>query len=64
MKPWFNTALLLMLFVFVLASGWQLHKRLSHLEMRQKIKEVSAIQQEKIFEEVIKKSHTVWHKQP
>jgi len=53
-----------MIFLTCTIIGWQLHKRLSHLEMLQKVNEVSAIQQEKIFEEVIKRSHTVWHKQP
>ena len=44
MKPWFNTTLILMLTLIWVIIGWQLHKRLSHLEMIQKIKDVGSIQ--------------------
>ena len=43
MKPWFNTALLIMLFVFVIAMGFKFDERINHLEMLQKIKEVQQI---------------------
>ncbi len=44
MKPWFNTALILMITVIWIVIGWQLHKRLSHLETLQKIRDVGSIQ--------------------
>ena len=43
MKPWFNTTMILMLTVIWIIIGWQLHKRLSHVELRQRVKEVSEI---------------------
>ena len=44
MKPWFNTTLILMLTLIWIIIGWQLHKRLSHLEMIQKVNQVSEAQ--------------------
>ena len=43
MKPWCNTALILMLTLIWIIIGWQLHKRLSNVEMIQKVKQVSEI---------------------
>jgi len=37
MKPWFNTTMILMLTVIWIIIGWQLHKRLSHVELRQRV---------------------------
>ncbi len=53
MKPWFNTTLILMLTLIWIIIGWQLHKRLSHLEMIQKDNQVSEAQL--IFR------HNGWH---
>ena len=53
MKPWFNTTLILMLTLIWIIIGWQLHKRLSHVEMIQKVKQVSEAQL--IFR------HNSWH---
>ena len=44
MKPWFNTALIFMLTLIWIVIGWQLHVRLSHIEMIQKVKQVSEAQ--------------------
>ena len=55
MKPWFNTTMILALTVIWIIIGWQLHKRLSHVEMIQKVKQVSEAQL--IFR------HNSWHKQ-
>ena len=55
MKPWFNTTLIIMLTLIWIIIGWQLHKRLSHLEMIQNVKQVSEAQL--IFR------HNVWHQQ-
>jgi hypothetical protein len=54
MKPWFNTALIIGLTLIWIVIGWQLHKRLSYLEMIQKVKQVSEAQL--IFQ------HNSWHK--
>ena len=43
MKPWFNTSLILMLTVIWVIIGWQLHKRLSNVEMMLKIKGIEEI---------------------
>ena len=40
MKPWFNTALILMLTLIWMIIGFQLHKRLSHVELRQSMKPI------------------------
>ena len=37
MKPWFNTALILALTFIWIVIGYQLHSRLSNLEMIQKV---------------------------
>ena len=55
MKPWFNTTLIFMLTLLWVVIGWQLHKRLSNLEMIQKVKQVSEAQL--IFR------HNAWHQQ-
>ena len=55
MKPWFNTALIIGLTLTWIVIGWQLHKRLSYLEMIQKVKQVSEAQL--IFR------HNSWHRQ-
>ena len=54
MKPWFNTTLIVMLTLIWIVIGWQLHKRLSHIEMNNKVKQVSESQL--IFR------HNSWHK--
>ena len=43
MKPWFNTSLILMLTVIWVIIGWQLHKRLSNVELMLKIKGIEEI---------------------
>jgi len=35
--------------------GWQLHKRLSHVEMIQRVNEISEFQQGRL--------HDIWHKE-
>ena len=35
--------------------GWQLHKRLVHVEMRQRVNEISELQQGRL--------HDTWHKE-
>ena len=55
MKPWFNTTLILALTVIWIIIGWQLHKRLSHVEMIQSIKQVSESQ--------LILQHDAWHQQ-
>jgi len=52
MKPWFNTTMILMLTVIWIIIGWQLHKRLSHVELRQSVEES---QQGRL--------HDLWHKE-
>ena len=54
MKPWFNTTLIVMLTLIWIVIGWQLHKRLSHIEMILKVKQVS--EAHLIFR------HKSWHK--
>ena len=54
MKPWFNTALILMLTLIWMVIGFQLHKRLSHVELKQSVKEVSEMQTISL--------HEIWHK--
>ena len=54
MKPWFNTTLIVMLTLIWIVIGWQLHKRLSYIEMINKVKQVSESQL--IFR------HNSWHK--
>ena len=53
MKPWFNTALIFMLTLIWIVIGWQLHVRLSHIEMIQKVKQVSEAQ--------LNFRHNTWH---
>jgi len=53
MKPWFNTALILMLTLIWMVIGFQLHKRLSHVELKQSVREVSEMQQGRL--------HEIWH---
>jgi|TARA_B100001964_G_scaffold170880_1_gene188056 hydroxypyruvate isomerase len=55
MKPWFNTALIIMLTLVWVVIGWQLHKRLGDLEMIQSIKQVSESQ--------LILQHDAWHQQ-
>ena len=55
MKPWFNTAIILMLTVIWIIIGWQLHKRLFHVEMRQRVNEISELRQGRL--------HDIWHKE-
>ena len=43
MKPWFNTSLLFILFVFVIAMGWKFDQRINNIEMLQKINELEQI---------------------
>lgn len=43
MKPWFNTAMILMLTLIWIIIGWQLHKRLSRLEMIEKVENIQKI---------------------
>jgi len=43
MKPWFNTALFLLLFVFVIAMGFKFDQRINSIEMKQKINEIEKI---------------------
>jgi hypothetical protein len=54
MKPWFNTTLIFMITLIWIVIGWQLHKRLSHIEMILKVKQVS--EAHLIFR------HNSWHK--
>ncbi len=53
MKPWFNTALILMLTLIWMVIGFQLHKRLSHVELSQNVREVSEMQTISL--------HEIWH---
>jgi hypothetical protein len=55
MKPWFNTAIIIMLTLIWIIIGWQLHKRLSHVELTQRVKEISEFQQGRL--------HDIWHKE-
>ena len=55
MKPWFNTAIILMLTLIWIIIGWQLHKRLFHVEMIQRVNEISELQQGRL--------HDLWHKE-
>jgi len=43
MKPWFNTTMILMLTLIWIIIGWQLHKRLSRLEMIEKVENIQKI---------------------
>lgn len=43
MKPWFNTAMILMLTLIWIIIGWQLHKRVSRLEMIEKVQNIQKI---------------------
>lgn len=44
-----------MLTVIWIIIGWQLHKRLSHVEMIQRVKEISELRQGRL--------HDIWHKE-
>ena len=41
MKPWFNTALILMILIMNIITGYQLHKRVTNTEMRMSIMEMN-----------------------
>ena len=41
MKPWFNTALILMILMIFIILGYQVHQRITNTEMRMSIMEMN-----------------------
>ena len=55
MKPWFNTALILMILIMNIITGYQLHKRVTNTEMRMSIMEMN--QQQSMMKHEEKYNH-------
>ena len=55
MKPWFNTALILMILIMNIITGYQLHKRVTNIEMRMSIMEMN--QQQNMMKHEEKYNH-------
>ena len=55
MKPWFNTALILMILIMNIITGYQLHKRVTNTEMRMSIMEMN--QQQNMMKHEEKYNH-------
>ena len=58
MKPWFNTALILMILIINTIFGYQIHQRITNTEMRMSIMEMNQQQSLQKHEEKYNHSYS------